>query len=42
LDEVAFGVPSAEPRISIVIPLYGRLDFMRYQLDTSRNHSPFC
>lgn len=27
-----FGTPPATPRISLVIPLYGRLDFMRYQL----------
>lgn len=32
VSEVVFGTPPAEPRISIVIPLYGRLDFMRYQL----------
>jgi GT2 family glycosyltransferase len=30
--EVAFGAPPATPRLSLVIPLYGRLDFLRYQL----------
>lgn len=32
VDEVAFGIPAADPRVSIIIPLYGRLDFLRYQL----------
>ncbi|MDN3563060.1 glycosyltransferase [Paeniroseomonas aquatica] len=27
-----FGTPPASPRCSLVIPLYGRLDFLRYQL----------
>ena len=32
IGEVTFGQPPTEPRISLVIPLYGRLDFLRYQL----------
>jgi GT2 family glycosyltransferase len=31
-EEVAFGTPPAAPRLSLLIPLYGRLDFLRYQL----------
>jgi GT2 family glycosyltransferase len=31
-EEVTFGTPPAAPRLSLVIPLYGRLDFLRYQL----------
>lgn len=27
-----FGMESEEPKVSVVIPLYGRIDFMRYQL----------
>lgn len=28
-----YGPTIAEPRVSIIVPLYGRWDFMRYQLD---------
>jgi GT2 family glycosyltransferase len=31
-EEVVFGAPPTAPRLSLVIPLYGRLDFLRYQL----------
>jgi hypothetical protein len=31
-EEVVFGTPPMAPRLSVVIPLYGRLDFLRYQL----------
>ena len=31
-EEVTFGTPPAAPRLSLLIPLYGRLDFLRYQL----------
>ena len=31
-EEVTFGTPPSAPRLSLVIPLYGRLDFLRYQL----------
>lgn len=30
--DMTFGTPPAHPRVSHVIPLYGRLDFLRYQL----------
>jgi GT2 family glycosyltransferase len=30
--EERFGAPPAAPRVSLVVPLYGRLDFMRCQL----------
>ncbi len=30
--ELAFGTPPAAPACSIVVPLYGRIDFMEYQL----------
>ncbi len=32
LREMAFGTQPAAPRCSIIIPLYGRIDFMEYQL----------
>ena len=31
-EEVVFGTPPMAPRLSVVIPLFGRLDFLRYQL----------
>lgn len=31
VSEVCFGSPPAAPRCSIVVPLYGRLDFVEYQ-----------
>ena len=30
--ERQFGQPPAEPEVSVVVPLYGRCDFLRYQL----------
>jgi len=31
-SEVAFGTPNPAPECSIIVPLYGRMDFMTYQL----------
>jgi GT2 family glycosyltransferase len=31
VGEVRFGQPPAQPRASIIVPLYGRLDFVEYQ-----------
>ncbi|WP_270934834.1 glycosyltransferase [Falsiroseomonas oryzae] len=30
--EVAFGTPPAQPDCSVIVPLYGRMDFLLYQL----------
>lgn len=32
VTEQIYGVPSLSPAVSVIIPLYGRIDFMRYQL----------
>ncbi len=32
VTELAFGPPVAAPHISIIVPLYGRIDFMEYQI----------
>jgi GT2 family glycosyltransferase len=32
VTEMAFGSPPAAPRTSIIVPLYGRIDFMEYQI----------
>lgn len=32
VSEITFGTPPEAPRVSIVVPLYGRLDFISYQL----------
>jgi GT2 family glycosyltransferase len=32
VTELAFGPPVAAPRTSIIVPLYGRMDFMEYQI----------
>ncbi len=29
---VSFGAPAAAPRTSVIVPLYGRMDFMEYQI----------
>lgn len=29
---MAFGPPVTEPRVSVIVPLYGRVDFMEYQI----------
>jgi GT2 family glycosyltransferase len=31
-DEIQFGTAPAEPRFSVVVPLYGRIDFVEYQM----------
>lgn len=31
VSELAFGAPPAAPRCSLVVPLYGRMDFLTYQ-----------
>lgn len=30
--EVAFGTPAVQPECSVIVPLYGRMDFLLYQL----------
>ena len=32
ISEHTYGEPSSSPSVSVIIPLYGRIDFMRYQL----------
>ena len=32
LKQKQFGVPPAQPKISVIVPLYGRIDFVKYQL----------
>ncbi|MFM7548690.1 MAG: glycosyltransferase family 2 protein [Cyanobacteriota bacterium] len=32
-EHLLFGVPPTEPELSVVVPLYGRIDFMEYQLN---------
>lgn len=32
IEERQFGLPAAAPLVSVVVPLYGRFDFLRYQL----------
>ena len=36
-----FNNPSSTPRASIIIPLYGRIDFMRYQLSYFSRHGGY-
>lgn len=37
-EAMQFGAAPAEPRLSLVVPLYGRLDFMEYQLALLSRH----
>ncbi len=38
--EITFGTPPANPELSVIITLYGRLDFMEYQLGFASRHTP--
>ncbi len=38
--EIVFGSPPADPVLSVIITLYGRLDFMEYQLGFASRHTP--
>ena len=35
-----FGDPALEPEFSVIIPLYGRIDFLEYQLALFSSHQP--
>ena len=39
-QEITFGTPPAKPALSIIVALYGRLDFMEYQLGFASRHTP--
>ncbi|MBN8897076.1 MAG: glycosyltransferase [Rhodospirillales bacterium] len=39
-DEVVFGEINPRPRFSIIIPLYGRLDFVEYQMAFFSTYAP--
>lgn len=32
IESITFGLPVAAPRVSVLVPLYGRYDFLRHQL----------
>ena len=38
---VDFGLPNVNPKVSVIIPLYGRFDFMRYQLSHFSRYSEY-
>lgn len=38
--EIVFGQPPARPALSVIVALYGRLDFMEYQLAFASRHTP--
>lgn len=38
--EIVFGRPPEQPDLSVIITLYGRLDFMEYQLGFASRHTP--
>lgn len=40
VDAIDFGCVSTSPRFSIIIPLYGRLDFIEYQMAFMSDHPP--
>ena len=40
VQEVAFGTPPAAPAVSVIVTLYGRLDFMEYQFGLLSRHIP--
>jgi GT2 family glycosyltransferase len=40
IDILTFGAPAAAPRFSIIIPLYGRIDFMEVQMALFARHAP--
>ncbi len=39
-DAIVFGTPDPAPEVSIIIPLYGRIDLMEYQLALFSAHPP--
>ena len=39
-DEMVFGTPEPAPAVSVIIPLYGRIDLMEYQLALFSAHPP--
>jgi GT2 family glycosyltransferase len=39
--EIAYGIAPTGPEVSIVVPLYGRIDLMRYQIATFSNDDAF-
>jgi O-antigen biosynthesis protein len=38
--EIAFGTQAANPVLSVIIPLHGRIDFMEYQIALFSSHAP--
>jgi len=40
VQRIQFGTPPPAPQISVVIPLFGRIDFLEYQLAFFSRHSP--
>jgi len=40
VDKIEFGQINASPRFSIIVPLYGRLDFLESQMAFIANHAP--
>ena len=42
LDITEYGRVQANPRFSVIVPLYGRLDFVEYQLALFSAHPPFA
>lgn len=40
VDNIAYGSVNPEPQLSIIIPLYGRLDFVEYQMAFMESHKP--
>ena len=38
VSEMVFGPPVAAPRTSVIVPLYGRMDFMEYQIGLLAAH----
>jgi GT2 family glycosyltransferase len=39
-SEITFGTPPTAPVLSVIVALYGRLDFMEYQLAFASRHQP--
>jgi GT2 family glycosyltransferase len=39
--EILYGVPPTDPQVSIVVPIYGRIDFIRHQIAQFSNDREF-
>ena len=40
ISEISFGAQPATPVLSVIVPLYGRIDFMEYQFAFLSRHTP--